>query len=307
MIRADHDQADLPGVVIAGVTKAATTSLFTYLSSHPQIAPSRVKETYHFLPIRYGNAPEPLSAYRQYFRGTEDGQVCMEATPGYFYGGSSVARAIREACPDVHVILCFRDPYERLVSFFRFYKEKGHLPQDMPLSAYVHAAAEFEMDELDRVQALEKWTGVAGGLYDRHFDDWYSAFGSRLIVTWFDAVSSDPQSVVDHITRAIHLKPVDFKGHFSQENATVKPRMRALHTVALRANAALEVQLRARPELKRRLRSIYQTINAGKPEGLDLDLTAADTDALFGESLGRFREQLIRAGSDTAEFPSWLR
>ncbi len=34
----------LPNLIIAGVGKAATTSLFAYLSAHPDICPARVKE-----------------------------------------------------------------------------------------------------------------------------------------------------------------------------------------------------------------------------------------------------------------------
>src|SRR6478609_9151913 len=46
-------------VVIAGVNKAGTTSLFVSLSEHPQVAPSAVKESRHFLPARYGRPVPP--------------------------------------------------------------------------------------------------------------------------------------------------------------------------------------------------------------------------------------------------------
>ena len=44
----------LPNLVIAGVPKAGTTSLFNYLAQHPDICPSDVKETRYFEPLRYG-------------------------------------------------------------------------------------------------------------------------------------------------------------------------------------------------------------------------------------------------------------
>ena len=37
-------------LIIAGVHKAGTTSLFKYLSSHSRINPSTVKKETHFLP-----------------------------------------------------------------------------------------------------------------------------------------------------------------------------------------------------------------------------------------------------------------
>ena len=47
--------------IIAGVNKAGTTSLFVSLSTHPDVAPSAIKETRYFLPARYGQPLEPTS------------------------------------------------------------------------------------------------------------------------------------------------------------------------------------------------------------------------------------------------------
>src|SRR5262245_42062490 len=54
-------------VVIAGVNKAGTTSLFVSLSEHPDIAPSAVKETRFFLPARYGRPLESAADYDELF------------------------------------------------------------------------------------------------------------------------------------------------------------------------------------------------------------------------------------------------
>src|SRR4029077_8787116 len=77
--------------VIAGVNKAGTTSLFVSLSTHPDVAPSAIKETRYFLPPRYGQPLEPFSSYQEYFRDAGVRPVRLEATPSYFYGASAVA------------------------------------------------------------------------------------------------------------------------------------------------------------------------------------------------------------------------
>ena len=46
--------------IIAGVNKAGTTSLFVSLSTHPDVAPSSIKETRYFLPARYGQSLPPV-------------------------------------------------------------------------------------------------------------------------------------------------------------------------------------------------------------------------------------------------------
>src|SRR3954453_7759178 len=92
--------ADRPtDVLIAGVNKAGTTSLFVSLSEHPRVAPSAVKETRFFLPARYGKTVPPEDVYDQYFTVLPDTRARLEATPSYFYGGGSLARVIDERLP----------------------------------------------------------------------------------------------------------------------------------------------------------------------------------------------------------------
>ena len=76
-------------VSIAGVNKAGTTSLFVSLSTHPDVAPSSIKETRYFLPARYGEPLAPVSVWNDFFAGEADLPVRLEATPSYFYGGNA--------------------------------------------------------------------------------------------------------------------------------------------------------------------------------------------------------------------------
>ena len=98
-------------VVIAGVNKAGTTSLFVSLSEHPQVAPSAVKETRFFLPARYGKPVAPVDVYDEYF-------TVAPETPGPARGDavatSTAARrspgVIDETLPDARIIVVLREP-----------------------------------------------------------------------------------------------------------------------------------------------------------------------------------------------------
>ena len=70
--------------IIAGVNKAGTTSLFVSLSTHPDVAPSSIKETRYFLPARYGAPLPPAAEWHAYFADAGDRPVHLEATPSYF-------------------------------------------------------------------------------------------------------------------------------------------------------------------------------------------------------------------------------
>src|SRR5690606_41800296 len=74
-------------VIIAGVHKAGTTSLFEYLASHPEIAPARIKELRYFSRLaRAGKQPDAVD----YDRLSTDRKVALyrlAAIPNYLCDG----------------------------------------------------------------------------------------------------------------------------------------------------------------------------------------------------------------------------
>jgi hypothetical protein len=106
----------LPNLVIVGVGKARTTSLFEYLGQHPDICPSAVKETDHFSPLRFaGGVLPPIESYLRHFRHCAGSRWVLEATPAYCYGGQPVIDAMREVLGRPRVVIILREPAERLV------------------------------------------------------------------------------------------------------------------------------------------------------------------------------------------------
>src|SRR5665809_53913 len=129
------DRQRLPNLLIAGVSRAGTTSLFRYLGQHPDVCASDVKELRYFTPLRYGDPPGPVETYAAHFGGCADTRYRLEATPGYFYGGRALARGIHEVCPaDSRVVVSLRSPADRCWSWFSFVKSRLRIPQGMSLS-----------------------------------------------------------------------------------------------------------------------------------------------------------------------------
>ena len=61
----------------------------------------------------------------------------MEATPGYFYGGSESANAINTFSPDSKVIIALRNPVDRLFSFYKYKKSLGHIDGNLNFTKYI--------------------------------------------------------------------------------------------------------------------------------------------------------------------------
>lgn len=102
--------------IIIGAMKAGTTSLYRFLTSHPEISGPSTKELHYFsLDVaRYGRI-----GYEMKFLGLP-GPVLGEASPSYaeYPRFGDTARRIRMLLPRVKLIYCVRDPVERMRSHF---------------------------------------------------------------------------------------------------------------------------------------------------------------------------------------------
>lgn len=133
----------LPNAVIAGVNKAGTTSLFHTLAQQDGVCPSRVKETHFFDPLKYGEQLPPLEQYAELFPAAPDGATVLEATPGYFYGGATLATAMAAGLPSVRVAVVLREPGERAFSWWRFGRSRLLVDPDQSFAAYLRRCAEL--------------------------------------------------------------------------------------------------------------------------------------------------------------------
>ncbi len=267
---------NIPNLVIAGVNKAGTTSLFSALSLHPDVATSDVKETCFFLPLRYGEEQPPTECYSDHF--DTDAAVVMEATPGYFYGGSEIAPVLASLSSELRVVIVLREPVSRLLSFFRFQKSMLQLPASLTADDYVEHCLGHAPDDLAHRRELNPWFGVEGGHYDRYLPAWVEVFGGRLDVLFFDDLVADIDRVASALGARFGLDPQRWPAEASvRENRTIAPRRRLLHRAALSMNRTFERQLRRHPSVKARARQIYERVNTG--EATD-DLSAGTRDEL---------------------------
>jgi hypothetical protein len=102
----------LPDFIIIGAKKCGTTSLYDYLTLHPEIAMSYKKELRFFS----ANWHRGLEWYERQFPST--GLIRGEATPDYARHPyiPNVPQRIKSMLPDVKLIYMVRDPIERVVS-----------------------------------------------------------------------------------------------------------------------------------------------------------------------------------------------
>lgn len=253
----------LPNLIIAGVVKGGTTSLFSYLAKHPQICSSSIKETCYFHGLRYGYPPQPLTLYENYFLHCRNEKYIMEATPGYFEGGERLALGLKKTLrEDIRVIIVLREPVDRLMSFFRFKKSMLELEKEMTIQEYISYCDSIPIEERKK-QKNDKYWGVDGGYYDLYLESWMNVFDQSIKIFFFDDLKRDPYSLLLQICNWLNIDYGSYTNiNLESENKSIGYRNRFFQKFALSINSNFEVFWRGHPNIKSKLRRIYQTINS---------------------------------------------
>jgi len=110
--------------VIAGVQKAATTALWSFLRTHASLFLPERKELHFFDDETIDWHFPPYALYHQHFAQADRGLICGEATPIYTYWPPAVGR-LRDYYSAIKLIVILRDPVARAYSQWRMEVARG--------------------------------------------------------------------------------------------------------------------------------------------------------------------------------------
>jgi Sulfotransferase family len=109
-----------PNFFVIGAAKAGTTSLYHYLSQHPDVFMSPIKEPRYYA-IEYHAGVEPAistrSEYEQLFSKAGQQRAIGEASPQYLNSPTAPERILADV-PEARLVVSLRNPAERAYSSF---------------------------------------------------------------------------------------------------------------------------------------------------------------------------------------------
>lgn len=273
-----HRIPKLANLIIAGVNKAGSTSLFHYLCEHPDISGSKDKETCYFLPLLYDEPIEPIAAYEAQFAHCKNEKYRLEATPAYVFGGNKIADKIVDTLGPVKILIILKDPVDRLISFYRRKKATFQLPEQMDFATYVKACLQKSNRELD-LHENQIYTGVYLGLYHRFLEPWLQRFGDDIKIVYFDDLKQDSRMFMKDICNWLEIDDEFYDTfEFDVKNKSLNYKNRGLHRIAVAANNAGQRFWRNNPHFKKRILNVYYRMNGASFRKNEID---ADTVAMI--------------------------
>lgn len=196
--------------LVIGAAKSGTTSLFNYLSAHPDIYMPQAKEIGFFSSER--DFPKGRQWYLdEWFAGAAPAHICGEASPQYMFE-SGVARRIRDFFPDVKLIAILRDPVARTFSHYRHSRRYGvvHVPT---FADFLDQALGASSDEHARgYRAI-----VSYSQYGRILAEYFDIFPrEQLRVMFFEDLQRDPQGAMAELFAWLGARGAIDSGAFQQ-------------------------------------------------------------------------------------------
>jgi hypothetical protein len=201
----------LPNFIIIGVQKGGTTSLFRYLTQHPNVMPGYKKEVKFF----DGNYQKGLDWYRFNFpfatQMIDPQAQTGEASPSYVFH-PLVAQRIKEALPNIKLVLLLRNPVARAYSHYQGNFRKGSEIlsfQDAIEQEENRLAGERENIIANQEYPMYKFltfSYLARGIYIEQVKNWFESFShEQILVLRSEDFFNNPPTVLTRVLTYLGL------------------------------------------------------------------------------------------------------
>lgn len=237
----------MPNFLLIGAPKAGTSALYAYLSQHPQVYMSPVKEPHFFMlenekvnfqgpgdQARFRSAVFKVEEYQNLFANATDEIAIGEASTTYL-GSHKAAGRIKKCIPDVRLIAVLRNPVDAAYASFL------HLIRDGNESiADFSKALEAEPERIQNNWALI-WRYRQRGLYYEQLKRYFELFDrSQIKVYTYEELQEKPDFIVKDIFSFIGVEP-DFQVDMSSKyNVSGMPKSLLLNKLLAKKNPLKE-------------------------------------------------------------------
>ncbi|MDJ0519854.1 MAG: tetratricopeptide repeat protein [Trichodesmium sp. MO_231.B1] len=200
-----QEQVAHPNFIIIGTGKSGTTSLYNYLTQHPQILPAIKKEIYFW--SRYFD--KGIDWYLAHFPPIpkETKFLTGEATPTYINSRHTPERLFR-IFPKIKLIVILRNPVDRAVS--HYYHEVRLKMENKSLSEVIYS-------QLERLQKIPEsslqeayWNHisyyVSYGVYVEFIKKWMTIFPrEQFLILRSEEFYQEPETTMEKVFNFLDL------------------------------------------------------------------------------------------------------
>jgi len=259
----------LPNFFVIGANRAGTTSLYNYLSQHPAVFMSPIKEPNFFAPVTWPDDPqwpnrqEPVTErtdYEALFAGVTQEVVVGESSTAYLASKQTPA-LIHDAVPEAKLVAILRDPVERAFSDWSLHRSWN--VENLSFADAVRAELAQTSATSGRLRGY-----VMGGFYGRHLSRYLELFDrSQVRICLYEDLDADPARMLRDVFTFLDVDPSFDAITTARHNASRhQPRSAAIDRAARAARSSRFVRQIVPPSGRARVRELLRRRNALVPE-----------------------------------------
>lgn len=185
----------LPNLIGVGSSRSGTSTLYGMLRSNPDIYAAPMKEVNYFgiCDTVTKSGPMSLREYRLCFAAQAEERYVSEVTPVYLSSPEALA-AIRETLGDIKIIVNIRNPFDRIVSHFKYHRQFHGFER---FDDYLDAALQQYENKVSPRQWTAPCQGILHSLYAPGLERLFALFSPAniLVLQYDDLVAGGRWSV----------------------------------------------------------------------------------------------------------------
>ena len=214
-----------PNTFLIGAQKCATTSIYNWLSQHPEICgPLAVKDYEYFIREEYYSDTELLSSF--YDKVYNNEKIILQGCVHYIYFYKALER-IKNYNPNSKFILVIRNPIERAISAYHYAVKFNY--ESLPIDEAFNM--EDERIKTGNIRTLSELTYKTHGLYYEQIKSFYEIFNkSQLHIIFYEEVIGNPKEAIKKVYNFLEVDDL-FIPEFKIMNITGKVRNKLLQRV----------------------------------------------------------------------------
>lgn len=227
-----------PNFFIVGAAKSATTSIYHYLSQHPDVFFPTLKEPKYFS-AKYIKFPQTgpgdfeftdkptvknLEDYLNLYQKASSQKIIGDASVDnlYYY---QTAEDIKKFSPDAKILIILRNPVDRAFSHYSHFRRDGRESEDFGRA--------LELEDRRIQMGFEfSWHYLRTGLYYQQVKKYLDVFDTNVKVLTFDDFNSNPDKFIKEICTFLALDYAQIKDiNLIKHNKSGKSKISIISTL----------------------------------------------------------------------------
>ncbi len=267
----------MPNFLLMGAPKAGTSALYAYLSQHPQVYMSPVKEPHFFMienekvnfqgpgdQDRFSRSVHQLGDYKNLFAGVTDEIAIGEASTTYL-GSEKASRRIKKYIPEAKLIAILRNPVDAAYASFL------HLIRDGNESIADFAKALAAEPERTQNNWGLMWRYQQKGFYYQQLNPYFELFDRQQIKIFiYEEFERNPELVMKDMFAFVGVDPSFKVDMATKYNVSGMPKSQTLNKLLAQSNPLKEsIKLLVPPKMRSKIYSkvrVWNLSNFKKPK-----------------------------------------